>query len=372
MGVMGETDLTSTVALPTTNPTSPRATAGPPDDGTFEVGWMLYPENSATRIATTTAMTKTARELRRACLLGWGIADCRRGVGCAIGEEGPNWTIFNRARSDNNPYRSVSPCERAAPRPRCRPRPSRLTPVRKKIIPFVSHGRVDVPGEADDTHDPIPTICGRRAQPTPWPRADSARAAEGAGGTDSPGRVSETADPRGGAGLRDLGRPSSRRGRAVPGLREDPRVPGRLRIRPRAPRHVAGRQGPGRQQARSDPPRPDPGSLSSEDDPTHAVRVLAGTSDKPRGPDLGTGLRRAGKGGGPLSPSVPPDESDAHRDDSDRGKGPSVRREAEEGGRFERLVPVADEVRGPDRRRAVVGLGPGIVPRDRSEEGNGE
>src|SRR5204862_283689 len=134
----------------------------------------------------------------------------------------------------------------------------------------------------------------------------------------------------------------------------------------------AGRQGPGRQQAGSDPPRPDPGSLSSEDDPTHAVRVLAGTSDKPRGPDLGTGLRRAGKGGGPLSPSVPPDESDAHRDDSDRGKGPSVRREAEEGGRFERLVPVADEVRGPDRRRAVVGLGPGIVPRDRSEEGNGE
>jgi len=107
MGVMGETDLTSTVALPTTNPTSPRATAGPPDDGTFEVGWMLYPENSATRIATTTAMTKTARELRRACLLGWGIADCRRGVGCAIGEEGPNCTIFNRARSDNNPYRSV-------------------------------------------------------------------------------------------------------------------------------------------------------------------------------------------------------------------------------------------------------------------------
>ena len=138
------------------------------------------------------------------------------------------------------------------------------------------------------------------------------------------------------------------------------------------PTHVAGRQGPGRQQAGSDPPRPDPGSLSSEDDPTHAVRVLAGTSDKPRGPDLGTGLRRAGKGGGPLSPSVPPDESDAHRDDSDRGKGPSVRREAEEGGRFERLVPVADEVRGPDRRRAVVGLGPGIVPRDRSEEGNHE
>src|SRR5207247_9585155 len=85
---------------------------------------------------------------------------------------------------------------------------------------------------------------------------------------------------------------------------------------------------------------------------------------------LGSGLRRAEKGGGPLSPSVPPDKSDAHRDGSDRGKGPSVRREAEEGGRFERLISVADEVRGPDRRRAVVGLGPGIVPRDRSEEGN--
>src|SRR5436305_677533 len=60
------------------------------------------------------------------------------------------------------------------------------------------------------------------------------------------------------------------------------------------------------------------------------------------------------------------------RDGSERGKGTSVRREAEEGRRFECLIPVADEVRGPDRRRAVVGLGPGIVPRDRSEEGNHE
>src|SRR3989442_429534 len=46
---------------------------------------------------------------------------------------------------------------------------SRLRPVRKRVIPFGSHGYLDVPGEADDAHDPIPSIRGRRAQPTPWP-----------------------------------------------------------------------------------------------------------------------------------------------------------------------------------------------------------
>src|SRR5207302_6420915 len=185
--------------------------------------------------------------------------------------------------------RSGSPCGRVAPRPRCRPRLSRLTPVRKKVIPFGSHGRVDVPGEADDAHDPIPSIRRRRAQATPWTRADSAGAPEAAGGTDSPGRVSETADPGGGWGPRNLGWPSSCRSRAVPRLREDPRVPGRLRIRRRAPRHVAGRHGPGRQQAGSDPPRADPGSVSYEEDSTHGVRVLAGTSDRPRRPDVTRG-----------------------------------------------------------------------------------